>query len=222
MKRFAVDPAGQTDPEQVRPAITISKDGARWIRSRFKGMLAYTSQLDLKYGTRWRTAPSCGGSSSKNVSALLPIRPGHSGVNIDFDRIACCNTRHQTILDYTLLPEPFRPAASAGTPGTTYGWRRPGLWCTTACACGTHASRAATCRISSASTTRRCWRRYSGGDFRHRQPQARTAALPRSPGQPYATALPPTCLLRPGRQAVDQDPLEGLLVSSDRRGSNSP
>ena len=36
-------------------AITISKDGTRWIGSRFKGMLAYTSQLDLK----WHTMENC-------------------------------------------------------------------------------------------------------------------------------------------------------------------
>ena len=86
-------------------AITISKDGTRWIGSRFKGMLAYTSQLDLK----WHTMENCTlmqRLNSKNVSALFADSSGHLWVNID-DRIACCNTRHQTILDYTLLPERF-------------------------------------------------------------------------------------------------------------------
>ena len=86
-------------------AITISKDGTRWIGSRFKGILAYTSQLDLK----WHTMENCTlmqRLNSKNVSALFADSSGHLWVNID-DRIACCNTRHQTILDYTLLPERF-------------------------------------------------------------------------------------------------------------------
>ena len=54
------------------------------------------------------------------------------------------------------------------------------------------ASRAATCRMSSASTTRRCWRRYSGGGFSSSTAaRCRTAALPRSPGQPYGHRAPP-------------------------------
>ena len=174
-------------------AITISKDGTRWIGSRFKGMLAYTSQLDLK----WHTMENCTlmqRLNSKNVSALFADSSGHLWVNID-DRIACCNTRHQTILDYTLLPERFRPTASARTPGTTYGWRRlRGSWCTTACACGTHASRAATCRMSSASTTRRCWRRYSGGDF---SPSTAAGSNGGPSSKPRTALRPPRSAMRP-------------------------
>ena len=61
------------------------------------------------------------------------------------------------------------------------------------------------------------------GTFRHRQPQARTAALPRSPGQPCGHRAPPCDLPaeRPGRPAVDRDPLEGpAAVSSDGRVQN--
>ena len=86
-------------------AVTISKDGTRWIGSRFKGLLAYTTQLDLK----WHTLENCAlmqRLNSKNVSALFADSSGRLWINID-DRIACCNTRQQTITDYALLPERF-------------------------------------------------------------------------------------------------------------------
>lgn len=84
-------------------AITISKDGTCWIGSRFKGILTYTSQFDMK----WLTMENCTlmqRLNSKNVSALFADSSGRLWVNID-DRIARCNTRQQTIVDYTLLPE---------------------------------------------------------------------------------------------------------------------
>ncbi len=86
-------------------AITISKDGTRWIGSRFKGLLAYSSQLDLK----WYTMENCTlmqQLDSKNISALFADSSGRLWINID-DRIACCNTSQLTISDYILLPERF-------------------------------------------------------------------------------------------------------------------
>ncbi len=86
-------------------AVTISKDGTCWIGSRFKGILTYTSQLDMK----WLTMENCAlmqRLNSKNVSALFADSSGRLWVNID-DRIACCDIRQQTIAGYTLLPERF-------------------------------------------------------------------------------------------------------------------
>ncbi len=85
--------------------ITISEDGTRWIGSRFKGILTFTSQLDVKWLTM-ENCPLMKRLNSKNVSALFADSSGRLWVNID-DRIACCNPRQQSIVDYTLLPERF-------------------------------------------------------------------------------------------------------------------
>ncbi|MEI3554006.1 MAG: two-component regulator propeller domain-containing protein [Alistipes senegalensis] len=178
-------------------AITISKDGTRWIGSRFKGMLAYTSQLDLKWHTLENCAPSCSGSTARTYWRSSPIRPDISGSTSTTASPAATPAIRRSSTT-PCFRNAFRPTASARTPGTTYGWRRlRGSWCTTACACGTHASRAATCRMSSASTTRRCWRRYFGGDFSPSTAAGSNGSLLEAPDSLTATALRhATCLLK--------------------------
>ena len=86
-------------------AIAVSKDGTRWIGSRFKGVLACTRQGSMK----WYTMENCAlmqRLGSKNVSALFADSSKRLWINID-DRIACCNIRQQELTDYTLLPERF-------------------------------------------------------------------------------------------------------------------
>lgn len=174
-------------------AVTISKDGTRWIGSRFKGLLAYTTQLDLK----WHTLENCTlmqRLNSKNVSALFADSSGRLWINID-DRIACCNTRQQTITDYALLPERFSVNRFCeNARHDVWVATTSGLLAYDGCVCGARASRTATCRTSSVSTIRRCWRRYSGGDF---SPSTAAGSNSGPSSKPRTASPPPRSAMRP-------------------------
>ena len=85
-------------------AITATSDKARWIGSRFKGLLAYNSSA-----YKWHTIENCAlmkHLKSKSVTALFADSSDRLWVNID-DRIACCTTDALKISGYKLLPDRF-------------------------------------------------------------------------------------------------------------------